>query len=65
VAFGQVVLRVYGVVNPESGDTFRIPVGRLFQFWPPQRSVIEWPPLWAFDDEGIDELARYNHYIRR
>lgn len=65
VAFGQVALRVYGIVNPQEGDRFRLPVGKLIQVWPPRDATAHWPPLWTLDDRGIDELARYNHYIRR
>jgi hypothetical protein len=65
VAFGEVVLRVFGIVNPEKGDSFRVPPGRLFRVWPPERSLIKWRRCGGLDDRGIDQLATYNHYIRR
>lgn len=64
-AFGQVVLKVFGVLRPPPEDTFRIPVGRLCRIWPPRDPVVEWPPLWGLDDDGIDDLAVFNPFIRR
>ena len=65
VAVGQVVFKVFGVLKPPPEDTFRIPVGRLHRVWPPRDDVVEWPPLWSLDDDGIDELALFNPFIRR
>lgn len=59
-AFGQVVLKVFGVVEPSPEDTFGVPVGRLEQVWPKRRELIDWPPLITFDRSGYEDL---NHFV--
>lgn len=65
LAFGQLVIKVFGVHNPQPGDVFRIPVGELTQVWPRRDDPARWPPLWGLDDRGIDRLFAFNPYIRR
>jgi len=42
--FGQVALKVFGVVTPADEDAFGVPVGRLEQIWPTRAAIVDWPP---------------------
>jgi hypothetical protein len=54
-AFGEVVLKVFSVVEPAPHDTFRLPKDRGVQVWPEWRVPFTWPPPLAIRaDESAD-----------
>jgi hypothetical protein len=58
-AFGQVALKVFGIVEPAPHDTFRLPKDRGVQVWPEWRVPFFWPPPIAMGDNQVADLIGF------
>lgn len=53
-AFGKVILKVFSVIEPSPHDTYRIPVHRAIQVWPPWKTPVEWPLPISINGNNLD-----------
>lgn len=56
-AFGKVILKVFGVIEPSPHASLRLPVDRSVQVWPKWRVPFPWPPPVAVRDGDMAEVV--------
>jgi hypothetical protein len=61
---GRMALKVFGVHSRPAATRVKPPEGQLVRFWPPQRDVVAWPPLWSVDEATLDQVFLHEPFYR-